>query len=93
MRVYITGKYMHDYLKNLCLKLIEINILRLSRNIDLRRYNNIVLWDIGNIIFKHEDKIYSYYTDKEFIKDFIKIENEDVEKNIKNFLKNHLQMK
>ena len=38
-------------------------------------------------------KIYSYYTDKEFIKEFIKIENEDVEKNIKNFLKNHLQMK
>ena len=34
-------------------------------------------------------KIYSYYTDKEFIK----IENEDVEKNIKNFLRNHLQMK
>ena len=35
---------------------------------------------ILSFIFKHEDKIYSYYTDKEFIKDFIKIENEDVEK-------------
>ena len=53
----------------------------------MRRYNNIILWDIGHILFKHEDKIYSYYTDKEFIKDFIKIENEDVEKNIKNFKK------